>query len=397
MSGPADPRVMHVILDLERGGAQETLCVLAEANGAAGDGFLVCALADGPLRARLEAAGASVEIVRGPSCRFSRVFRYLAELRRIGAQLAALVDRHRINVIQTHLLNFLDVVVIRLRHASHGPVVMWTFHGPDFLPGRPGPTLWARRIVCRWMYRATAARVDAIVSVSEDIRRVLIAALGRMNGKIRVIANAPSPRKCASAWPRDVVRAELGMPPGAGVVLFVGRLAAEKGCDYLIEAAPIVSAGAPDAVFLVAGSGPAEAALKALAERAGVANRVRFLGARDDVADLLAAADVFCLPSRQEGMSLALLEAMSAGKAVVVSDIAANREVVEHGKTGLLVWPGDAAALGGALVHILTHPDAAQAMGRAARARTLAGYGATKQREAYARLYRELLAARTRE
>lgn len=396
MSDPADPRVMHVILDLDRGGAQETLCVLAEANGTAGGGFLVCALADGPLRARLEAAGASVEIVRGPCCRFSRVFRYLTELRRIGTRLATLVERHRIDVIQTHLLSFLDLVVIRLRHASHGPVVIWTFHGPDILPGRPGPTLWARRIACRWMYRATAALVDAIACVSEDTRRAAIAELGRVDGKIRVIGNAPSPRKFAGARPRDDVRAELGVPPGASVVLFVGRLAAVKGCDYMIEAAPIVLAGAPDALFLVAGSGPAEDALTALAERAGVVKRIRFLGARDDVTDLLAAADVFCLPSRQEGMSLTLLETMSAGKAIVASDLAANREVVEHGQTGLLVEPGNAAALAGALLHLLTHPDAAQAMGRAARAHALSKYGATAQRDAYARLYRELLAARTR-
>ncbi len=397
MSGPVDPRVMHVILDLDHGGAQETLCVLAEANNTVGGGFLVCALADGPLRARLEAAGASVEIVRRPSCKFSRAFSYRAELKRIGAQLAKLVERHRIDVIQTHLLNFLDLVVIRLRRAPHGPTVIWTFHGPDFLPARRGPTLWARKIACRWMYRATAAQVDAIVCVSEDIRRVVIAEIGRVDEKIFVIANAPSPRKYAGARPRDDVRAELGVPRGAGVILFIGRLAAVKGCDYLIDAAPIVLAGIPDAVFLVAGSGPAEAALKALAEGAGITKRVRFLGARDDVADLLAAADVFCLPSRQEGMSLALLEAMSAGKAVIASNLAANREIIEHDQTGLLVEPGDAVALAGALMYILAHPDAAQAMGRAAQAHALLKYGAVAQREEYAGLYRELLAARTRE
>jgi glycosyltransferase involved in cell wall biosynthesis len=397
MSSPDEPRVMQIILNLECGGAQETLCVLAEANAAVGSESLICTLTDGPLRARLEEAGASVEIVRGPSCRFSRIVHYLMELRRLSSQLATLIERRRIQVIQTHLLNFLDLLVIRLRHTPPGPAVVWTFHGPDILPERPGLTLWARRFVCRMMYRAAAVHVDAIVCVSEDIRQMAIDELGCSKSKIRVIANTPSPRKYTSARPRNDILAELGVPLGAGVVLFVGRLMAVKGCEFLIEAAPIVLAGSPDALFLVAGSGPAEAELKALAKRAGVAKQFCFLGTRSDIADVLAASDVFCLPSRQEGLSLALIEAMSAGKAVVASDLAANREVVEHGKTGLLVGPGDIAALAAALVHLLTHPASAQAMGREARAYALSKYRASAQREAYARLYRELLAARIRE
>ncbi len=390
MGAAADPRVMHVILDLERGGAQEMVCVLAESRCSSARPFVVCALADGPQRRRLNSAGATVEIVPGPSCAFWQVPRYAAELERIGARLAALVERHQIDVIQTHLLAFLDLVVIRLRRPGRGPAVIWTFHGTDFLPARPGPTLRARRAACRWMYRRASARVDAVVCVSEDVRRAAGAVIGAADRKVHVIGNAPSALKLADARRAGAVRGALGIPPDAGVILFVGRLSAEKGCDRLIAAAPAVLSAAPATVFLVAGSGPEEAALHEQASRAGVADRVRFLGARDDVGDLLAAADVFCLPSRRDAMSLALLEAMAAGRAVVASDIAGNRQLVTAGRTGVLVRPDDDGALAAALLRLLARRDEAQAIAREARAEAMSRHSAASQYEDYQRLYREV-------
>src|SRR5512135_337455 len=122
MSPAGEPRVLHVIANLEHGGAQEMLCTLAERRPVAA--FFVCALADGPLRARLEAAAAGFAVVPAPRFRFHRPVRYAAELRRIERAIAELVGAWRADVVQTHLLNVFDAVVMRLRRAPGGPAVI---------------------------------------------------------------------------------------------------------------------------------------------------------------------------------------------------------------------------------------------------------------------------------
>ena len=395
MSWTAEPRVLHVTRDLEQGGAQEVLCTLAESRPKAA-GFFVCTLADGPLRGRLEAAGAECVVVPGPRCRFSDPIRYAAELRRIVRQLADLVETRCIEIVQTHLLNVLDAAVLRLQRTPREPAIVWTFHGTDFLPLRPGPTLSLRRLACRWTYRANAHRVDAIVAVSEAVRDSVVRQLGRAAAKARVIGNAPSPRKYQAVRPAESVRAEIGLGLGSRVVLFVGRLAEEKGCRYLIEAVPAVLSRIPAAVALLVGDGPERERLEALARRSGVADHVRFLGTREDVADLLGAADVVCLPSLREGLSLALLEAMAAGKPVVATSIVENRAALEPGTTGVLVPPRDPAGLAEGLVAILSDPEGAREMGLAARRHVLSSRSPELQWELYSALYRELRAASTR-
>lgn len=395
MSRSVEPRVMHVTPNLDRGGAQEVLCTLAESRPDTTE-FFVCTFADGPLRTRLEAAGAECAVVPGPRCRFSNPIRYAAEVQRIVRGLAGLADAWRVEIVQTHLLTVLDAVVLRLRRVPCGPAVVWTFHGTDFLPLRAGPTLPLRRLACRWAYRAGARRVDAIVAVSDAVRDAVVRQLGPAADKATVIGNAPSPRKYEAARPAEAVRRDLGLGPGARVVLFVGRLAEEKGCRSLIEAVPALLSRVPAAATLLAGHGPDRELLEALAQRSGVAGRVGFLGDRDDVADLLAAADVVCLPSVREGLSLALLEAMAAGRPVVASNIAANRAVLENGASGLLVPPSDPAGIAGGLIAILSDPDRARGMGQTARRRALAEHDPERQSALYAALYRELLAASTR-
>ena len=395
MSRTVEPHVLHVIRNLDHGGAQEVVCTLAENQRGTG-GFFACTFADGPLRARLEAAAAAFALVSGPRCRFSNPIRYAAELRRIERELADLVDTWRIDIIQTHLLNVMDAVVLRLQRAPRTPAVVWTFHGPEFLPLRPGPTLPLRRLACRWLYRAKVRRVDAIVTVSEAVRDAVVRQLGPAAAMARVIGNAPNPTKYHAASRPEVVRAELGLGPDAQVVLFVGRLAEEKGCRHLIDAVPTVLARFPAAVALLAGTGPEREKLEALARRTGVSANVRFLGARNDVADLLATADVVCLPSLHEGLSLALLEAMSAGKPVVASDIPENRVVIEAGTTGILVPASDPGGLSEGLITILSDPERARQMGQAARRHTRASFTTERQTERYTALYRELCPASAR-
>ena len=158
----------------------------------------------------------------------------------------------------------------------------------------------------------------------------------------------------------------------------VGRFSEQKGHRYLLAAIPDVLARHPATYFLWAGEGDLEADLRAEARRLGLEGQVRFLGRRDDVPHLLAAADPFVLPSLFEGLPLAVLEAMAARLPVVGTRVCGTSEAVQDGVTGRLVPPEDAAALTAAIVQVLDAPDLAARWGAAGRARVAHEFNAAR-------------------
>ena len=213
----------------------------------------------------------------------------------------------------------------------------------------------------RWgalQHRALSACVTRHVAVSQGVAGRL-RALGVPARRLRVVHNAVDVDRFAApvdAARRRALRVALGADAlgasehgGAPVVLAVARLEAQKALDVLVDAAALL----PGVVVAVAGEGEERVALEARARRRGVADRVRFLGHRDDVPALLAAADVFALPSRHEGFPLAVLEAFAAGMPVVATAVEGTLEAVADGVTGLLVPPGDPAALAAAVRRVL--------------------------------------------
>ncbi|MGE5222436.1 MAG: glycosyltransferase [Omnitrophica WOR_2 bacterium] len=171
------------------------------------------------------------------------------------------------------------------------------------------------------------------------------------------------------------------------VVLCVARLDPQKGLGTLLQAA----ASIPDAVFLLAGEGSQRYELEAQAAALGLQERVHFLGFREDIPALLAMADVFVLPSLYEGMPLSLLEAMSAGKAVVASAIPGVDEVVKHGETGLLVPPADPGRLAAEIRNLLDNPGLATRLGQAARQFVQCEYSQDTMVKRVCGVYEELL------
>jgi glycosyltransferase involved in cell wall biosynthesis len=194
-----------------------------------------------------------------------------------------------------------------------------------------------------WQLRALAQGVDRYLAVSRDIARELVEQLGWPEAKVEVSYNAVDLRRIEATAPPGL-REQLGAGETRPLVLTPARLDAQKGHRTLFEAIAQV----PDAVFVLAGEGPEREPLETLAAQLGIGDRVRFLGRREDVPQLLAACDVFALPSLYEGSSLAVLEAMAAGAPVVSSAIAGTDELIEDGSSGLLVPPGDSEALAAA-------------------------------------------------
>lgn len=161
--------------------------------------------------------------------------------------------------------------------------------------------------------------------------------------------------------------------PGGHTALYSGRLSSEKGLDTLLDAWKLVVAQIPDARLLIVGAGGAfrnvEPQLREQCTRLGLDASVEFRGHVDNVADYLRACDVFVLPTRTEGMSNSLVEAMAAGVPIVTSDIPSHVGVIDHGTEALLVKPDDPAALAESLLAVLQDRNLAQRLARAARAR----------------------------
>lgn len=248
--------------------------------------------------------------------------------------------------------------------------------------------------------RAIAQRcrqAQALVAPSAAILRELVAA-GYPRERLHFIANGVSvPPTPVDDAQRAAARAQLAqadlrfqLPPGAKLALFTGRLHEGKGLLPLIDAWRPVTERWPEAVLWLVGEGPQGDELRAQVKALGLEANVALPGAFDDVEPVLAAADVFVLPSREEGMSVALLEAMAAGLPCVASDIPGNRPLIEAPREGWLVPLDDAQAWVDAVGQAWEAPDDARGRGLAARQRVIEEFSLELMVEEHLALFRRL-------
>jgi glycosyltransferase involved in cell wall biosynthesis len=238
-----------------------------------------------------------------------------------------------------------------------------------------------------WQLKALAARVGRYIAVSRDIEAQLVERLHWPAEKIDVVYNAARFERF-DAVEAAKRRAELSGGGAHPVVLTTARLDPQKGHPVLLRAAREL----PGVVFALAGDGPDRVALEGQAAALGIGDRVLFLGHRTDVPELLAACDVFVLPSLFEGSSLALLEAMGAGRAVLSSAIGGTGELVVDGEDGVLVPPGDAQALAAGLRKLLDDPALRARLAERAGRRVARDFTPAANCERVTQIYEELIA-----
>jgi glycosyltransferase involved in cell wall biosynthesis len=378
------PRVLQIVDNLDIGGAQEVVRTLAEHLVAAGRGVVICALRDGPLRADIEAAGIPVVLLPERRSAVTNLVAFAAEMAGLRRELARLVDAYQIDVVQTHLLRSLDFLVLSLK-SGRDLRVYWTFHNANFDLRRDhlrrhGWLLGPKRLAHHRLYSLGSRRADGLIAVSPEVKESILATMpGVPAAKIAVIPNGVDTRRYARRTERDATRARLGLAEGDQVVAVVAMFKEQKGHRYLIEAAAALAPAFPAARFLLIGEGELRGDLERRIAAAKLEATVRLLGLRPDVPELLAAADLFVLPSLWEGLPMALIEAMAAGLPVVATDVSGTRGVVIDGETGLLVPPGDTAALSRAIANLLDNPGRAAQMGSAGRRRVDGQFSARKQ------------------
>jgi glycosyltransferase involved in cell wall biosynthesis len=218
-------------------------------------------------------------------------------------------------------------------------------------------------------------------------------ALGIPPKKIAKIPNGIHLEDRLKDYDRDRIRAELSWGPDVKVVTFVGRLLPAKGIDWLLEIWKIVSKAESRGRLLVVGDGPDRPVLSARAEALGIQDTVTFVGRQEDVYRFFAASDVFVLPSRLEGISNSLLEAMSQGLPVVAADdlLGGNRSVITDQRGGIIIPLGDTNAFARTLVTLLRDDKFRMEMGRGARQAVEKAFSIASVTRRYLEVYRELL------
>jgi glycosyltransferase involved in cell wall biosynthesis len=296
-----------------------------------------------------------------------------------GDRFAAWLDARGVDVCHVHAgIAWEGFDVVSAARQSGVPVVIRTEHLPFVIKDRLRRAWYAGALQC----------VDKLICVSEGARDCFVEA-DIPADLITVIRNGilvPSVR-----GDRSRIRAALGLDAHDRVVLTVARYTYQKGHDTLLDAIPSVLAGAPCARFVWVGTGPLEAVMREAVCARGLDRHVAFLGQRHDVPDLMRGADLFVLPSRFEGLPLAVLEAMAAKLPVVATRVCGTEEAVQDGVTGVLVEPDDPQALAAALSNVLTKPHLARRLGASGYARVKRAFEASRMAQATLALYRELL------
>jgi len=236
--------------------------------------------------------------------------------------------------------------------------------------------------------RLLARLSGQLVAVSQNTASAMCRHWGVADSDVRVIPNGVSPHKACTSGERAALRAQLRMPDDAFVVGSVGRLARVKGYDRLLAAFRAASGGARRMILLLVGDGPERDALAEQARTLCVADRVVFAGFRKQPRALLEVMDLFVLPSRGEGLSVSLLEAMAAGCPVAVTDAGESREVIDDGRAGLLL-PDDEAAWPAMLrAHAAGEgPQEAEQRAAVARSRVATHYSLDATMRAYEEVY----------
>ena len=347
-------KVLQVIDSFSYGGAERLLATL---NGVAGEVDLELTVAS--LSPYTPERTASLPLLAAAGLRPSFVGVRKMLDRQALHLLRSAIRSSGCEVVHAHLGTSAALVPLAARQVRIPCVT--TLHHVPARRMRDGPR---RDLVKEWLWTRSAERGAALIYVSEAARRAAVDLVGPARPTWRVLHNGVdlSRWRPPSTGRRPPLPADLPVPPGAPVVTIVAALRRLKGHDVALRAWPLVRTRFPDAVLLIVGDGPHAPVLHAAAGEGVV-----FTGAREDVPQILHGSTLALLPSFTEALPTAMIEAAGAGLAAVATTVGGTPEIVEHGRTGLLVAPGDVRSLADAVITLLDEPARREAFGRSAQ------------------------------
>ena len=245
-------------------------------------------------------------------------------------------------------------------------------------------------------YKVFRGLYDSVLAVSPQVREFCIRQDGLNPAKVRTLFSGLELEGIAKATSRTIMRLQMNIPENVPVIATVGNIRRVKGIDVLVEAAALVCRKYPKAIFLVVGRKSDEEYCQELETRIyslGLSANFLFLGSCEDVFSILRMSDIFCLPSRSEGFSNALIEAMACRLPCVATDVGGNREVVDHGQTGFIVASEDHGDMAGRLMYLLDDPSLSTEMGLRGEEVIQNGFTAQAMMKNLVSVYQGLLAA----
>ncbi|MDF0643650.1 MAG: glycosyltransferase family 4 protein [Nitrospira sp.] len=376
-------RVCHVaVADLWAGAEVQLKVLLSKLRRRRDLSLAVILFNEGRLEKEINGLGIPVKVFPEHLWGPPRIFRELVhEFRRSNTQL-----------VHTH--KYKDTILAATAAKLAGVrTVMRTVHGLT----EPFVGLNALKMC---LYESLERRVhrhcvDVLIPVSETIEGYI--KKQKDGGRVVCIRNGIDLRAVPTQEERRLMRAELGIDNGTRLIGAVGRLTPVKGLKYLLRAAKLFLGSDPNCKVLIVGDGNIRKELEEEARVLGISQRVVFLGHREDCQQLMSALDIFVLPSLSEGIPMALLEAMSASRAIVASRVGGVPEVIEDGVHGFLVEPKDVDALATKCVQLVRSPELVRTMGEAARKQVEREFSAEDMAHQVSLLYRELVAAESDE
>ena len=370
---PSTPKtILYLSTSSGPGGAERVISNLSASLDPARYRAILCLFRPGWIQAHTEGRGVRTYVIPTQGM-FD--WRWVLRFKR-------LVKKEHVDLIHAH--EFDANVQGTFAAALSGVPLVATVHGKNYF--------WEklrRRLAYQWVTRNAT-----MVAVSENLKQFIVEKVGVDSGQVKVVYNGVDALPQCGTADIDQCRKELDLPTGDRIVGVVGNLYPVKGHQYLISAIPTVLEKCPNTTFVFAGRGQLEAELKEQVQQLDIDGKVRFLGLRQDISRILAMLDVFVLPSLSEGLSMAILEAMVAGRPVIATNVGGNPELVEDGESGYLVPSQDSQALADRVISLLTNRERALQFGKIGQLRAQGQFSLQTMVQEYQLLYDELIEER---
>ncbi|MGB9715901.1 MAG: glycosyltransferase [Thermodesulfovibrionales bacterium] len=367
-------RILEIYTNSNIGGVQQhILSLLKEYNREIVSPLFCCFGKKGEIGVEIEKLGIDCIFLDRPKYkRFSLS---------IIIDLYNLMKKKEINVVKTH--NYYANLYGRLSALMAGVPVKIASVQIDY--HRKDKSI-IRRIVNNLLSKIT----DKVVAISESVKMDILKYDHVPEDKVTVIYNGIDGDRF-SGIEKNLIRSELGISPETLVIGTVGRLVFQKGHQYLLEAISKLKGRIPRLMLLIVGDGRLKDELKDYAKALNISQDVLFLGNRRDIPEILSAIDIFVFPSLWEGLGMALIEAMAAGKPIIATDIPPIREIVNSEKVGILVPPKNSNAIADSIEFLFHNKNFAENLSNAARERVFTTFHIKTTARQYTELFENIL------
>ncbi len=366
----ARPKVIHAIETGEPGGAEAILVQLAISLS---DGYepIGLVMEEGWTSRELTSRGILVECIPlEKSFDLSWV-----------AKAVRFIKENNVELIHSHEFSC-NVYLTLAAKIARVPVIC-TAHGKNYYP---------ERYYRRFAYRRVAAMADSFVAVSQDLKDFIVDAIGIKPKRINVVLNGVNIDQFEQKqYDSEKIRAELSLAENNFVIVVVAALFEMKGHKDLMQALSLLGEQGKSVKLLFVGDGYYRSNLMALSKQLGLDDKINFLGFRSDVAQILAASDLFILPSYSEGLPVSVLEAMAAKVPVIATRVGGLGELINDGVNGYLVEPKAAEQLADKIKYCIDSPASAEAISKAAYTLVNKQFSGEAMLEQYLAIYRKLL------